>query len=167
MSKMEGVVVGLVTDVNDPLKQGRVRVNFPWLDDQHQTDWIRIATMMAGNKRGTFFMPELQDEVLVAFEHNNPRMPHVIGFMWNGQDAPPGDDVRDRRITSKNGHSIRFLDSTPSGGSLGALVIEDAHGNKITLSNGKISIEAVGVLEMKAGIVTINGRVVVPSGNPI
>jgi len=167
MSKMEGVVVGLVTDVNDPLKQGRVRVNFPWLDDQHQTDWIRIATTMAGNKRGTFFMPELQDEVLVAFEHNNPRMPHVIGFMWNGQDAPPGDDVRDRRITSKNGHSIRFLDSTPSGGSLGALVIEDAHGNKITLSNGKISIEAIGVLEMKAGIVTINGRVVVPSGNPI
>jgi Uncharacterized protein conserved in bacteria len=167
MSKIDGVVVGLVTDVNDPLKQGRIRVNFPWLEDQHQTDWVRIATAMAGDKRGTFFMPELQDEVLVAFEHNNPRMPYVIGFLWNGKDAPPGQDVRDRRITSKNGHSIRFLDSTPSNGSMGALVIEDAHGNRITLSNGKIAIEAVGVLEMRAGTVTINGRVVVPSGNPI
>ena len=62
---------------------------------------------------------------------------------------------------------FRFLDSTPSNGSMGALVIEDAHGNRITLSNGKIAIEAVGVLEMTAGTVTINGRVVVPSGNPI
>src|SRR5260370_25123428 len=103
MSKIEGVVVGLVTDVNDPLRQGRIRVNFPWLEDQHQTDWVRIATAMAGDKRGTFFMPELQDEVLVAFEHNNPRMPYVIGFLCNGKDPPPGQDLRHRRITSTNG----------------------------------------------------------------
>src|SRR6476469_2175065 len=90
MSTINGVVIGLVTDVNDPLKQGRIRVNFPWLEDEHQTDWIRIATTMAGNGRGTFFMPELQDEALVAFEHGNVRMPYVIGFLWNGKDSPPG-----------------------------------------------------------------------------
>jgi uncharacterized protein involved in type VI secretion and phage assembly len=167
MSTINGVVIGLVTDVNDPLKQGRIRVNFPWLEDEHQTDWIRIATTMAGNGRGTFFMPELQDEALVAFEHGNVRMPYVIGFLWNGKDSPPGQDVRDRRITSKNGHSLRFLDATPSNGSKGAIVIEDAHGNRITMSNGKITIDSVGVLELKARTVTLNGRVLVPSGNPV
>ena len=167
MSTINGVVIGLVTDVNDPLKQGRIRVNFPWLEDEHQTDWIRIATTMAGNGRGTFFMPELQDEALVAFEHGNVRMPYVIGFLWNGKDGPPGQDVRDRRITSKNGHSLRFLDATPSNGSKGAIVIEDAHGNRITMSNGKITIDSVGVLELKARTVTLNGRVLVPSGNPV
>jgi len=167
MSTINGVVIGLVTDVNDPLKQGRIRVNFPWLADEHQTDWIRIATAMAGDGRGTFFMPELQDEALVAFEHGNVRMPYVIGFLWNGKDSPPGQDVRDRRITSKNGHSIRFLDATPSNGSKGAIVIEDAHGNRITMSNGKITIDSVGVLELKARTVTLNGRVLVPSGNPV
>jgi uncharacterized protein involved in type VI secretion and phage assembly len=167
MSTINGVVIGLVTDVNDPLKQGRIRVNFPWLEDEHQTDWIRIATTMAGNGRGTFFMPELQDEALVAFEHGNVRMPYVIGFLWNGKDSPPGQDVRDRRITSKNGHSLRFLDATLSNGSKGAIVIEDAHGNRITMSNGKITIDSVGVLELKARTVTLNGRVLVPSGNPV
>lgn len=167
MSTINGVVVGLVTSVDDPLKQGRIKINFPWLADQHETDWVRIATMMGGAGRGTFFMPELQDEVLVAFEHGNTRMPYVVGFLWNGKDEPPGQDVRDRRITSKNGHSIRFLDSTPTSGDLGGIVVEDAHGNTITLSNGKIAIRSVGVLDLQGPTVIINGRVVAPNGNPI
>ena len=124
MSNINGVVVGLVTQVD----VGKIKVNFPWLDDDHETDWIRIATMMSGDNRGSFFMPELHDEVLVGFDQGNPRVPYVVGYLWNGKDSPPGQDVRDRRITSKNGHSIRFLDSTPSSGSKGAIVIEDAHG---------------------------------------
>jgi hypothetical protein len=91
----------------------------------------------------------------------------VIGYLWNGKDAPPGEDVRDRRITSKNGHTIRFLDSTPDGGSKGAIVIQDAHKNSITMSNGKISIHSQGVLEITAPHITLNGRIVAPNGNPI
>ncbi len=163
MNSINGVVVGLVTKVD----VGKIKVNFPWLDDNHETDWIRIATMMSGNDRGSFFMPELNDEVLVAFDQGNPRIPYVVGYLWNGKDAPPGQDVRDRRITSLNKHSIRFLDSTPSGGSMGAIVIEDAHQNCITMSNGKISIRAVGALEIQAPVITLNGRVVSPSSNPI
>lgn len=163
MSTMNGVVIGLVTQV----KPGQVKVTYPWLDAQHETDWVRIAAPMSGNGRGCFIMPELHDEVLLAFDQGNPRLPYVIGFLWNGADTPPGSDVRDRRLTSRNGHTIRFLDSTPSGGSLGALIIEDAHGNKIVMSNGKISIRAMGVLDLDAPHVTIKGRPVAAGFNPI
>jgi uncharacterized protein involved in type VI secretion and phage assembly len=163
MSNMQGVVIGLVTQV----KPGQIKATYPWLDDQHETDWVRVAAPMSGNNRGGFLMPEVHDEVLLAFDQGNPRLPYAVGFLWNGEDVPPGQDVRDRRLTSRNGHTIRFLDATPSGGSLGALVIQDAHGNVITMSNGKISIRATGLLEIDAPHVTIKGRPVVGGINPI
>ena len=163
MDTINGVVIGLVTQV----QPGQIKANFPWLAEDHESDWIRIATAMSGNKRGSFFMPELQDEVLLAFNQGDMRLPYVVGFLWNGQDLPPGQDPRDRRITSKNGHEIRFLDATPSNGSLGALVIQDAHGNSIVMSNGKITIHAQGLLEIDAGIITMNGRIVAGGPNPI
>lgn len=164
---VSGVLSGLVTQVNDPLHQGRIKVSFSWLNNQHETDWVRIATTMAGDGRGTFFMPEIGDEALIAFEHDDPRRPIVIGFLWNGVDRPPGEHYRDRKMVSKNGHQIRFIDASPDGGSMGALVIRDAHGNTITMSNGKITITSVAVLELRAPTVTINGRVVAPNANPI
>jgi hypothetical protein len=142
MSQINGVVIGVVTNANDPEKNGRIKVRFPWLDDKHETDWIRIATMMAGSFRGSLFRPEVNDEVLVAFDHGDVRFPYVIGFLWNGQDQPPG-------------------------GAEGGLMIEDAHGNTISMSNGKIVIKSVGVVEIKGATITINGRVVVPNTNPI
>jgi uncharacterized protein involved in type VI secretion and phage assembly len=163
MSQINGLVVGLVTQRD----VGKIKVTYPWLDDTYETDWVRIATPMSGNNRGSCFMPEVNDEVLLGFDKGDTRTPYVIGYMWNGVDAPPSQDVRDRRITSVNGHCLRFLDSTPSGGSLGALVIQDAHGNAITMSNGKITIAAKGLLELTAPNITINGRVVAPNGNPI
>ena len=171
MSEINGVVVGLVTNVEDRLGQGRIRVRFPWLAEHHETDWIRIATTMGGKGRGTFFMPEIDDEVLLAFEHGDVRFPYVMGFLWNGEDEPPADHVRVRRIQSVNGHRISFIDATPSGGSKGALVIEDAHGNTISMSNGKIVIKSIAALEIDAPIITLQGpgfkRVVTPNSNPI
>jgi uncharacterized protein involved in type VI secretion and phage assembly len=149
------------------VKPGQLKDTFPWLGEQHETDWLRIAAPMSGGGRGCFFMPELHDEVLLSFDQGNPRLPYVIGFLWNGVDEPPGKDVRDRRITSRNGHTIRFLDSTPVGGSVGALVIEDGHGNRIVMSNAKISIQGMGVLEIDAPHVTIKGRPVAAGFNPI
>jgi uncharacterized protein involved in type VI secretion and phage assembly len=168
MSHVEGVVVGLVTQVR---ADGRVKVHFPWLDEGHETDWIRIATLMAGKDRGSFFMPEAEDEVLLAFEHGDARFPYVIGFLWNGVDNPPGRHVRDRVFKSKNGHSIRFLDTKPVNGAKGAIVIEDAHKNRITLSNGQVSIRSRNavVIEGSSIVLKVNGvpRVVTPNGNPI
>jgi uncharacterized protein involved in type VI secretion and phage assembly len=146
MAIVNGVVVGIVTAVD----VGLVKLNFPWLDDQHETDWVRVAGFMSGDGVGSFFMPNTGDEVLVAFEHGDTRFPYVIGFVWNGQDRPPANDVRDRVFKSKNGHMIRFLDSTPVAGSKGALVIEDAHGNRISMSNGKVVIQSQLIIELQA-----------------
>lgn len=171
MSTVNGVVVGLVTNVNDPEKLGRVKVAFPWLEASYESDWTRIATLMAGDGRGSFFMPEVNDEVLLAFEHGDSRFPYVIGFLWNGKDKPPTEHVRDRMLKSKNGHTIRFLDSTPTAGDQGGIVIEDANHNVISLSNAQISIRSTGalVLEGASVLLRVNGvyRVVAGNGNPI
>lgn len=173
MSQINGVVIGLVTQVEDPEKQGRIKVHFPWLGENHETDWTRIAAAMAGGGRGAFFMPEVGDEVLVAFLHGDARFPYVVGFLWNGEDDPPADNVGLRRLRSVNQHQITFVDSTPKGGSQGALIIEDAHGNTITMSNGKIMVKSVGLLQLQAPNIVLQGpkgawrRTVSPNNNPI
>jgi phage baseplate assembly protein V len=168
MSQVNGVVVGLITAVR---ADGRVKVHFPWLAPEHETDWVRVATMMAGKDRGSFFMPEVDDEVLVAFQHGAAESAFVIGCLWNGVDKPPGKHVRERVFKSKNGHSVRFLDTEPVNGAKGAIVIEDAHRNRITLSNGQVSIRSrnVVVIEGSSIVFKVNGalRVMTPNSNPI
>ncbi|MFD0449555.1 phage baseplate assembly protein V [Rhodococcus aetherivorans] len=81
-----------VTDVADPDGQGRVRIRLPWTPDTDRDGyetWARLATLMAGAGRGTWFVPEVDDEVLAAFWAGDPDQPYVIGALWNGQDAPP------------------------------------------------------------------------------
>ena len=63
-----GVVIGLVVDVDDPEGLGRIKVSFPWLSDDNQSQWARLSRLMAGNDYGTWFMPEVDDEVLLALE---------------------------------------------------------------------------------------------------
>ena len=187
MAIVNGVVVGLVTAVGDGKSAesgdiGQVKVHFPWLDENHETDWVRIGTMMSGGGAGSFFMPNVQDEVLVAFQHGDTRFPYVIGFLWNGQDLPPAKDARDRILMSKNGHMVRFLDSTPANGGKGALVIEDANGNRISMSPGKIVIQSTQIIEIQAQQIYLKSRDpdpssgstgpaylrrVVPNSNPI
>ena len=168
---INGVVIAKVTNVQDPNKQGRIKVTFPWLPDVNETDWIRIAALMAGNNRGSLLLPEVDDEVLCAFDHGDSRFPFVVGFLWNGQDMPPSQDVRVRQIRSVNGHSIQFLDSTPQNGDMGALIVQDAHGNTITLSNAKITIASVSTLELSANTIILSGpgysRTIAPNGNII
>jgi len=171
MNKINGVVIGIVKNLDDPKKLGRIEVAFPWLSETNKSYWARIATTMAGANRGTWFMPEKEDEVLVAFERDDPDHPYIIGFLWNGEDKPPSKQVRDRMIRSKNGHMIRFLDSTPNEGNLGGLVIEDGHGNRIVMANGKIKIKSTVVLEIEAPTICLQGpgykRIVSPNNNPI
>jgi phage baseplate assembly protein gpV len=158
MAIVNGVVVGVVTAVD----LGTVKLNFPWLDPTYESDWVRIATAMSGNGAGSFFMPNVDDEVLVAFEHGDTRFPYVVGFMWNGIDLPPSADVKDRRLMSKRGHMIRFLDSSPDSGSTGALVIQDASGNVITMSEGKIVVQGKFMIEIEAPAIYLQG----PDVNP-
>jgi uncharacterized protein involved in type VI secretion and phage assembly len=113
-SRIQGVVVGVVTNNEDPDLMGRVKVKFPWLSDADESYWARIAAPMAGKERGVYFLPEVDDEVLVAFEHGDVRFPYVLGALWNGKEAPPAknEDGKNsiRVIKSRSGHVIRLND---------------------------------------------------------
>jgi len=142
--KVYGVVVGVVTNNQDPEGLGRVKVLFPWLSDSEESHWARIATLMAGKDRGSFYLPEVDDEVLVAFEHGDVRFPYVVGMLWNGKDAPRynnADGSNDKRvITSRGGHELVFDDNAQQG----KVVIHTKKNQTITLDDSaggeKISI---------------------------
>lgn len=112
MNRIPGVVIGTVIDVEDKEKLGRVKVRFPWLSDHDQSPWVRIATFMSGKQRGSWFMPEFEDEVLVAFEHGDVNHPFIVGFLWNGVDTPPNSDIttKVRRLKTVSGHVVEFDD---------------------------------------------------------
>ena len=113
--RIEGIVLGIVTNNQDPENMGRVKVKFPWLEDSDESYWARVATLMAGNDRGTFFLPEVEDEVLVAFDHGDINHPYVMGTLWNGVDTPPETNENGknniRKIKSRSGHEIVFDDN--------------------------------------------------------
>ncbi len=114
VGRINGVVAAIVTNNKDDRNLGRVKIKFPWLSDENETDWVRIATLMSGNNRGSFFLPEVGDEVLVAFEHGDINHPFVIGALWNGTDKPPetNSDGKNniRKIKSRSGHEIILND---------------------------------------------------------
>lgn len=114
-----GVVVAQVVDLLDPLMLGRVKVKFPWLDANYKTDWCRLLCVGAGaDTKGGIWYPEVDDEVLVAFEHGDSRRPYVIGQLYNGRDlrhkpaqiVKPDGKVGVRGFRSRLGHQITFFD---------------------------------------------------------
>lgn len=161
-----GVVVGVVTNNDDPDGLGRVKVKFPWLADDEESTWARVASPMAGSNRGFYFLPEVNDEVLVAFEHGDIHRPYILGALWSGEDRPPkpssavldgSGQVIERIIKSRAGHTI-VLDDTAGGG---GITIVDRAGNKIAIDSGASSmkLEVQGNLEIQAqGKVTIKGQ---------
>lgn len=105
-TKINGLVIGLVKDVDDPDGEGRVRVAFPWLGSDDFSGWAPIAAPLGGKDRGYYYLPEIDDEALVAFEFGDIDHPFVIGFLHNGVDKPPtqGIDKHVRRVKSVSGH---------------------------------------------------------------
>jgi phage baseplate assembly protein V len=144
-NRFYGVVVGVVSNNQDPENMHRVRVRFPWLGDDIESHWARVATPMAGGDRGAYFLPEVDDEVLVAFEHGHVDHPFVIGSLWNGQDAAPESNSdgqnNHRTIRSRSGHVLRFNDE--SGGET-IEIIDQTGNNKIVVdsANNTITVEA-------------------------
>jgi uncharacterized protein involved in type VI secretion and phage assembly len=173
-SQMAGVAPAIVTNNIDPDNLGRVKVEFPWLGDQMESDWIRVASSGAGADRGLSFLPEVGDEVLVAFEHGNMHRPYLIGGLWNSKDKPAvpnseavgGGKVNKRIIRSRSGHII-LLDDTEG---KEQIVIRDKTGkNEIIVDSPKNSmtinlqkdylLDAVGNTDVKnKGNVTIDSK---------
>lgn len=152
-----GVTVGLVTNNKDPEGLGRVKVKFPWLSAQEESYWARILTPMAGNGRGIYFLPEVDDEVLVAFEQGDMNFPYILGALWNGQDKPPGknDDGKNNQkiIKSRSGHMI-VLDDTNG---KEKIIIQDKTGNNKIVIDSKentmnIKVEKDLTIETKGKI---------------
>lgn len=143
---IEGVVVAIVTNINDPDKLGRVKLKFPWLDDGQESNWARLATPGAGKDRGFFASPEVEDEVLVAFEHGDVGRPYVVGGLWNGRDRPPleavqANKVQTRTFKTRTGHVIELQDAG-SGGN-GFITLKTKDGHEITISDTDRSMKIV------------------------
>lgn len=113
-SRIEGIALGIVTNNQDDQQQGRVKIKFPWLGEGDESYWARVSTIMAGNEMGAFFLPEVGDEVIVAFDHGDINHPYVLGSLWNGRNVPPvkNDDGKNniRMIKSRSGHHVTFSD---------------------------------------------------------
>ncbi|HSE42649.1 MAG TPA: phage baseplate assembly protein V [Acidobacteriota bacterium] len=146
--QIPGVVGAIVTNNKDPDGLGRVKVKFPWLSDQNETDWVRIATLMAGSGRGSFFLPEVDDEVLIAFEHGDINHPFVIGALWNGSAKPPETNNNGqnniRKITSRSGHEIILNDDNNS--MQEKVEIHSKAGHKIIL-NDSVGQETIEIID--------------------
>jgi phage protein D len=91
------LVVGVVTNNKDPDEMGRVRVKFPSLSDKEESEWARIATPSSGNNRGLLMLPQPDEEVIVGFEHGDPRRPIVVGSVFNGRDKPGTELLQDKK----------------------------------------------------------------------
>jgi phage protein D len=91
-----GLVVGIVTNNNDPEQRGRVRVKYPSLSDSEESAWAPVATMSSGNQRGTLMLPQVDEEVVIGFEHGDARRPIVLGSTFNGKDKPGQELLQNR-----------------------------------------------------------------------
>lgn len=154
MKPFQGVVPGVVKSLKDPDGMGRIQLAFPRLPGDNRSAWASVAAPMAGSKRGFFFQPEIDDEVLVAFEDGHPEHPYIVGFLWNGADAPPESDAQNRVIVTPGGHQLRFEDAPARL----KVVIQSSGGLKITLDDMAKSIKLEGggrSIEMSNGQIRI------------
>jgi len=142
---MHGVVPAIVSNLKDPEKLGRIKVTFPWLAEDSETDWVRVLSFYAGSDRGVFFPPEVGDEVLVIFQKGNVNAPYVIGSLWSSKAKPPEQNADGKNnikiIKSRAGHEITLSDDAQS--KKAKIEIKSSAGNIITLDDaaGKEKIE--------------------------
>ncbi|MBV6622396.1 MAG: VgrG-related protein [Rivularia sp. (in: Bacteria)] len=172
-------LVGIVTDNEDPEGWGRVKVKFPTLTEDHASQWARVVSMGAGNNRGFDCLPEINDEVLVLFEHGDIHRPYVIGGVWNGKDSPPEsikDSVKDglvrlRSINTRTGHKLQFVEEDKGSSKTGfyirtngghqisindseqfiEITTKNGHQLKMSDKDSSINLNSIGNLKIKAG----------------
>jgi len=183
-----GVFPAQVLDIKDPDNQGRVKITLPWSPDANGgrfEAWARLATLFGGNNRGSWFVPDVDDEVLVAFEHGDARRPYVLGGLWNGRDKPPetmdgaGKNFK-KVLCSRNGVKVTLDDhdgqetlqlETPGGQKItlkdgpGSIEIVDSNSNSVKLEVSGVTISAAAKLTINAAQISVSaGMVTVNAG---
>lgn len=184
-----GVAEALVVEVNDPEHEGRVKVQFPWFDSDMVSEWCRVCQLYAGNGYGTVWVPEVRDEVLVAFIHGDMRLPIILGGLYNGQDKPATWRERDKDeklIRTKAGHQILMRDTdgeyrltieTPGGHLVDmddqapSVSVRSSGGHEVCLDDagGKILIKHSGgsSIEMQGSKITVTAATVCLSASSV
>ena len=170
---IKGIAIALVTQNKDTDGLCRVKVRYPWHEKPRESYWARLSMPMAGKERGFVFIPEVGDEVVVAFEREDIPFPCILGALYNGEDKPPlanSDGKNDRRIIkSRKKHSLLFDDGTKGIVELAhekgrkiilddsGFVVQDENGNvvKVDSNSGAMTIEAKGQLNIKAATISI------------
>ena len=163
--KIQGVTVGTVINNIDATGEARVQLMLPWLPGYRP--WARLCVLMGGLARGTYFVPQIGDEVLVAFHHGDVREPFVLGSLWNTLDRPPAllttDPVTKRTIRTPLGHELTFDDALQS------VTLSSNLLSTVTLSADKaeISTPTARVTIGKAGDVTVKAATVLSLEAPV
>lgn len=174
----KGVATAIVTNNEDPEGMGRIKVTYTWDKDGYESHWARVMSFMAGDDRGGYFLPEVDDEVLVGFIGGEIEFPIILGAVWNGQETPPqsNDDGENNigKIKSRSGHELIFddtkssekleiktksghhilLDDTTGGEKV---MIEDKSGNSIEMDavSNTITLKSSMQLSIEANIIEI------------
>jgi phage baseplate assembly protein V len=147
MSQRNAVYPATVLQARDPRGLGRLQVSLPAFD---QKVWARHAALLAGDRRGAWFVPDEGDEVLVAFEGGDARKPVVVGALWNAKDRPPESNPQRTLLRTKHGATIVFDDET------GSLEVEDPNGNTVKLESSGVTITAAAKVTVSGSIVEID-----------
>lgn len=167
LAAVSGLHTGVVTALEgDPAGESRIRVKIPSVDIEGEGVWARVSTLDAGDSRGSYFLPEIDDEVLVGFLNEDPRHPVVLGMLYSSAHPPPEDPSEDNHIKgffSRSGIRIRFDDEktaliidTPGGHTITMdddadnIELVDSNKNKIQMSSSGINIQSAGDLILKA-----------------
>jgi phage baseplate assembly protein gpV len=154
-SKIRGVRLAIVTDNREGEGNPgyRVKLKFPWLSEQETTFWARIAIPMAGPGRGTYVLPEIEDQVLVVFEHGDVDRPIVVGTLWSRKQEPvevnQSGKNNTKLIKSRSGHRVIFDDQE---GAEKIAIVDQTKKNKIVLDSASktVKIESDGEIEVEA-----------------
>ncbi len=180
-----GLLIGLVTNNDDPDQLGRVKVQFPTLSDADESAWARVATPGGGPQRGLQWLPEVGDEVLVGFELNDRTRPMVLGGLWSRKDKPPQPDATQggkttlRLLASRKNHRVVLTDDPKSavdltlGDAKSTLHLEQSESTlngeqKLTVTGATIEIKASQKLVIEAPQIEMTARAELKvAGKPI
>jgi phage protein D len=175
-TRQTGLVIATVTDAKDPEQKGRVKLAFPWLSADYESDWARTV-QLGGVRGGGVFSPEVGDEVLVGFEQGYLDRPYVIGGLYNGRDKPSKHQVplvdgtsgrvNRRSLVSRSGHRLELLDPVrgPQGVRLQTgdgkveIKLDQQDTSVVVRSDGTVEIKAARQINVTGRGVTIDAGV--------